>query len=426
MAVTITTGLPADFAAFAPVVIEGTTDRWPFTGVTRQSNSVTSIGSTGSKVNLVSMDDFVVSGFKANDTILIEGLTGTAAQWNGRQNVIEVGAAPENYCRIDQDYTGATISGQTGTAYRMNDNLFIRLNIANDTDSEELGEIYARVADGEFSADVSKTIQQAFSSQFTLATGNQATAAAHGSKEIEITFDEVFTAVDYSLTEATGAATPEEGIGHMSADIADQMNPATFEVSKNTALDYRAADKIIFRAFVDEYNEIDTSCKVEFNPDNGAATDVFATIVNKNLIAVYQIPIGAKQVVITVYSVNSGGVGTVIRNPLTVNVPATHTDKRLYFLNHFGGWHVMEVHKFEDRTVSTKIDKWTVETYTERTLYGIEEHHDTGLYLADLVDSPEIRDEDGELVEVLESDLIYRAELIQPIVKLKIEKNHIT
>jgi len=42
------------------------------------------------------------------------------------------------------------------------------------------------------------------------------------------------------------------------------------------------------------------------------------------------------------------------------------------------------------------------------------------------VDSPEIRDENGKLVEVLDSELLYRAELIQPVVRLKLEKNHIT
>jgi len=45
-----------------------------------------------------------------------------------------------------------------------------------------------------------------------------------------------------------------------------------------------------------------------------------------------------------------------------------------------------------------------------------------GEYLQDLIDSPEIRDENGELVYVLDAELIYRAETVQPVVTLKIEK----
>jgi hypothetical protein len=426
MAVTITTGLPDDFAAFAPVIIEGTTDRWPFTGMVRQSETIIDIEEDDGKLGLRMAGN--IATFKEDDTILLEGATNQFAQYNGRHKAAAATyyAGPnQTVLQTQTDWVAAT-TGDTGTAYRMNDNLFIRLNIANDTDSEALGELYARVANGAFSADVSKPIQQAFSSQFTLATGNQATAAAHGSKEIEITFDEVFTAADYSLTIATGAATPEEGIGHMSADITGMLNPATVAASRVPFDEYRIAPggKIIYRGFCDPA-EIDARLEIWFKPSPGTTTDVVTTIVNKNFVAVYQVPATAKSV--TVQTQNYDGMAWYgIRKDVFIKVANTQTGKRLHFLNHLGGWHVMEVHKFEDRTVSTKIDKWTVETYTERTLYGIEEHRETGLYLADLVDSPEIRDETGELVEVLDSELLYRAELIQPVVRLKLEKNHIT
>ena len=83
----------------------------------------------------------------------------------------------------------------------------------------------------------------------------------------------------------------------------------------------------------------------------------------------------------------------------------------------------MVVHRYEDTKVTDKIDRYTTDSWIERTLYGIEEPEELGEYLQDLIDSPEIRDENGDLVYVLEAELIYRAETVQPVVTLKIEKN---
>jgi hypothetical protein len=187
---------------------------------------------------------------------------------------------------------------------------------------------------------------------------------------------------------------------------------------------YRAKDKILFRVLVNEATEIDEQLRAEFEPDQGSDATVTMTIKENNAMAVFQIPTAAKQVTVRTYTCKTDGTSDVtIRNPLIVNVPNTCTGKRLYYLNHMGGWYCMEVHRYEDRTISKKIDRYTVESYIERTLYGIEEYEASGGYLADLVDSAEVYDENGAAVEVLSTELIYRDEIIRPEVRIKIEKN---
>ena len=87
MAITVTTGLDADTAAFAPMVIAGTTDRWPFTGSTRQSLAITTIGEgTGAYEGFVVMVIGASAGaFITGDTVLVD-ITGTGSEYNGRHN----------------------------------------------------------------------------------------------------------------------------------------------------------------------------------------------------------------------------------------------------------------------------------------------------------------------------------------------------
>jgi hypothetical protein len=418
MAITISTALPANFAAFAPVVVIGTTNRWPYVGTTRLSQAILDMLDDGGKLLLKVADG---TGFTALDTILIESATGARAIYNGRHELTTVGGGE----LTTNTAWSAVAAGGYGTVYRMNENLSIITNVLNLTDSATVGSVYTRVTDEKFSVDVSKVVQMAFSSQFTIATGNKATEAALGSKAFTLTFDESFLAPDYSLTIATNqAAAIATGIGHRSADILNMIAPATLAVSRLPMQAHRAKDKILFRVFVNEATEINEQLRAEFQPDQGSETTVTMTIAENNALAVYQIPTGAKQITVSTYTCKADGTNaTIIRNPFTVNVPNTCTGKRLYYLNHMGGWYCMEVHRYEDRTISKKIDRYTVESYIERTLYGVEEYEASGGYLADLVDSAEVYDENGAEVEVLSSELIYRDEIVRPEVRIKIEKD---
>jgi hypothetical protein len=418
MAITISTALPANFAAFAPVVVIGETTRWPYVGTTRINQAITAMQDDGGKLLLKVADE---SGFAPMDTILVEGATGARAIYNGRHKLDDTAAGELTTTTA----WSAVAAGGYGTAYRMNENLSIITNVRNVTDSATVGSVYTRVTDEKFSVDIGKVVQMALGSQFTIATGNKATEAALGSKAFKLTFDESFLAPDYSLTIATNqAAAIATGIGHRSADILNMIAPTTLASSRLPMQTYRAKDKIIFRVFVDEETEINEQLRAEFTPDQGSETTVTMTIAENNAMAVYQIPTGAKQITVSTYTCKADGTNaTIVRNPFTVNVPNTCTGKRLYYLNHMGGWYCMEVHRYEDRTISKKVDRYTVESYTERTLYGVEEYEASGGYLADLVDSAEVYDENGAAVEVLSTELIYRDELVRPEVRIKIEKN---
>jgi len=408
MAVTITAQPAADFAAFAPVIIEGTTNRNPFVAGVRETLTIAKVKTAGGKV-VFEMSATITGGWQQGDTVLVEGLTGTMAVWNGRHEVDDV---------VSTDIETLTVGTPTtttmaGTMTRLNENLAVRLEVLNATDSIQLEPVFAPVAaDGTFKGDVSKSIQAALKGWFSLTAGQP--SLANVSKEITVEFTEVFLAVDYSLKEiADPAAGLDPKQAHLSTDIAGMIAGTVIPYST-----FRAKDKILFHFL----HGVSTFISVRIT-QGATVTTTAMTITRKHGAIVYQIPAGNTAPVLIEVLNTEPVPANVIKTPLLVRIASNCTGKRLYYLNHKGGYYSFEVVEYEDKVRSEKIDRYTTESYIERTLRGAIEWIGTSDYLNDLIDSREVRDEAGELVHVLTTDLKVRGENIQPEVTIKIKKD---
>jgi hypothetical protein len=406
-----------DYAGYAAIVVSGVTDRYPFTGTVRQVDpaTITAIAEESGKLALA-FDDDIASFWLNGDTIQLSGLTGDAAQFNGLHAIEEAPLDPDaDKMLLSTPYTGSLVSSLTGTATRMNESLQVRITIKDADTDDPFGTVDARVSTGgAFSADISGIVRTSFSSIFTLTAG--AIATTNAVKEIEIEIEEVFQNADYTTRVVNPAFTPISFFAHNTTDLTDMITGTGLQnCQQQTTL--RAGTKIIYHAIVDDTVAPN---RLSFTPNIGSATVISnPTITDGHIGYVYEVASGVKSVTVRLYMSDDNSNR---KTPMTYTIPTNCTGKLLYWLNQLGGYSVMVVHRYEDAKVTDKIDRYTTDSWIERTLYGIEEPEELGEYLKDLIDSPEIRDENGDLVYVLDAELIYRAETVQPVVTLKIEK----
>ena len=423
MGVTITKGLDADFAAFAPVLIEGVTTRHPFNDSgDRAEMAIDTIKGDNGKLN-ISHTSAVLKDAEADDTVLIKGLTGEAEALNGFHKIETVKG--DSSITMTTIYPGVQLDLLGGTCYRMNENLMVRANVYEVIDDGGtpkpmlINYCYAKVdSTGKFNVDISKVVQMALGSQFALDNSKvNEVLVRRGSKNIEVTFSEVFLATNFSMTVVEDMIAKEEGIAHRSADIKDMF---TTRLPINNMY---AGDKVIIRAYI-KADEVDFDASPAVVPAVRINGTFWYPMVWVNNNAMYVHAIDSD---VTTIEIGKGQDATFtrLRDTITIVKPGTCTGKRLYFLNNEGGFSVMEVHKFENTKAVERIDRYVVDNYTERVLYGIEEHDTTGVYLKDLISSPEVYDETGAVVEVLETEMMYVAEEIVPIVRIKIKENFI-
>lgn len=417
MAITIITGLSPDFAAFAPVLIEGVTTRHPFNeDGERPQMLINEINSDGGKLR-ISHPTSELEGALAGDTVLIRGLQ----EFNGFHSIDTVNTHSD--ITLSTIYHGIQISSLNGICTRMNDNLMVRGDIFEIKTEEGIAKsyfinnCYTKVdAKGAFVMDISKITQMVLESQFTLdndKVNNE--LVERGSKIINVKFSEVFIVPDFSMQAIEIDGLVETGIAHRAANLTGMFD------TKIPMTNMFAGDKVVVRAFLKE-NEVD----IDGDPPVVAALRVNESVWhpmvfrNNNALCVHALTGNVMKL-----EVGKGvsATFTPLRDPVLIVKPQSCTGKRLYYLNNEGGFSVMEVHKYEDRKVVKKIDKYTVDSYIERTLFGIEEYNSRGAYLKDLISSPEVYNEDGLIVEVLDTDLLYIAEEVAPVVKIKIKEN---
>jgi len=392
-----------DYAGYAPIVLTGETDRYPFTSGVRQQNTVTGISDSGGKLLIT------ISGtqlMKAGDTVFLSGLEGDADVFNTRHQINTVTLST---ILTTTDWQAVTSS--TGTVTRLNDGLIVRMEIKAGT---TIGILDAPVrAGGLFSGDVGGIIKTAFTSIFTLTAG--AVDPIGFVKTIEVDVTEVFQDKNYQPKNGDDDATGEF-FAHATTDFTNQLTTANTQ--HQTRL--KANRSIFFHALHPNAE------RVAFKPDNATAT-TYTTIDNSpadlvHVAASFVIPVGARTVEVTTHT---AGSTTPLKPALLYIVPPECTNKCLYWLNQLGGYTSMPIVKYEDRKVTEKIDRWNVESYIERTVYSVIEPEGFGDYLQDLIDSPEVRDETGKQVYLIDGQLKYRGEEVQAVVTLKIEKEWI-
>ncbi len=407
-----------DYAGYAPIVVSGETDRWPFDDGVRQVDpeKIMALASESGKLAIKFTDAFAAFWLDA-DIIQLSGLTGDAAVFNGRHNIDDASGDPDaDILILETVYTGSLVGSQDGTATRMNDSLMVEIVINDDT-PKELGTVMAKVGEGGvFEADISGIVQLGFSSIFDLTPGEIDSSGF--SVDIDLEFNEVYQKSDWQLvTNDETPATPPAFIAHKTTDLTDQINGTGMRNAQwQTRL--RGGGVILHHIMTTNAN------RIIFNPDNDDATIINVSSDNKHIAVAFTVPDGAKFV--TVRSVDKEITPNVDeKDVLTYIINRVETGKRLYWLNQLGGYSCMEVHKWEDRKVADKADRYTTDSYKVRDLYGIEEPETLGEYLQDLIDSPEIRDENGNQVYITTARLQYRGERVEPVITIKTESEWI-
>lgn len=402
----------ADVPAFAPIIYSGTTDRWPFdTEGDRQADEFDQLADEVKLTLEKSSGTFGFGDFwDENDTIEVTGLEGTLAKYNGLHTITAIASTT---ITTDTDYDdGAQLLGEDATVARRNDTLNVVVKVYDDVATELLNEIYVPVrTGGAFEVDVSRVVQQSLGSDFSLTPG--AVSCDNAAKVIECEFYETFQGPDYKVFHSTLQET-HDFIAHRAADITDQFGGVATKNSLHQ-LNFFASDKIIYKALADVVIN-----RVSFDPDNESPTVVPVVNVYGHVMAVYEVPLGAKTVTIRAYHQESAESN--IKIPVTVRIRETCTGKRLYWLNRLGGYSQMEVTKFDATKNRRRIDKYTTESDYVYAYYTVSDGDENYSYLQDIIDSPEIRDQDGNLVEVTDSNLTYRQEDVEPVITIKDKK----
>lgn len=379
-----------DYAGQAPIVISGDCSRYPYVlGVLDREDILSIQGSSSGNFLRLNINAFIEFG-EVGDTIQVSGLTGDAAIFNGRH---EIGVKLAG--RVITTTPWQAVSTSTGTVTRLNENLLVRVKL------DGFGQVDTRVINGKFSVDVSRLIY--FESIFSFEVGKLDCSGFVN--DIDISFDEVFQGVDYLPKIVSDAATLDF-LAHNTTDIS---NLTTTKTNHHQTI-LRAKDYIIWHEIAVQSTPGEEYL-FELYKNGALEVDISIAIGNKHGGYVYRIPSDAK--VITIKSDSPS------KELLTYIVPQTCTGKRLYWLNRLGGYSIMEVHKFEKISEAEKIREYPTESSELIRLYGIEEYEGQGEYYKDLIDSPEIRDEAGEQVWLVDTNLTYRTERAAPVVTIK-------
>ncbi len=396
-----------DYAGYAPIVVSGETDRWPFDSGVRQSEDIDEFSDATGKIMLEidEMGDF----WKEGDTVLISGVQAAASQFEGRhtvETVLAPGGTGAGYLTLETDYPSdyaTPITAESGSVVsRMNDSLCVKIEVHDKTNTEVVGEKLARVtAGGVFQADVNRIIQQVFSSLFTLTAGEGNTDGAV--REIELKFSEVYQKPDYTLETDYDDSADEDFYAHRTT----RLTSTTTEL-QNTV--FTAGDKLLIHFmgtnFAQDYRVIFTY----YGKDGGELDIETVTITTNNRyhgMAVSEIDSDAASAKVQVQRFDtelSPQAWVQDKTPLFLPVaPQCIGNKRLYYLNRLGGYASIEFPERERATQATKVDRYAVESHEHWILTSVKEARDRAAYFGDLVDALEIYDESGEPVELLDN-----------------------
>jgi formylmethanofuran dehydrogenase subunit D len=396
-----------DFAGHAPMVVTGETDRHPYTAGVRQAGAVGSIENNGGKLQV----NFSPSGvpFAAKDTVLLTGLKGTASKFNGRHQVDTSGPTT-----VIVNTAWVASSATAGTITRLNDGLIVRMDM--EVGTANIGTVDARVGEGgAFQADVSGVIAANFVSIFDISgAGGDKVNASNFVRDTVIRVAEVYQDATLAATVQGATALPEVR-AHATVTL-DNLLPGRQVCEHQKVL---KVNRSFFWHAIG--NDGDT---MSLNFDTGLPIIYPATSPSDHHALAYDmsgLSPGAK--VVVKYYKNATGLPEYKDETVYIKAPAC--GKCLYFLNRLGGYTPMVVVKYEDKTVTEKIDRYTVDSHIERTLFSPLEAESAGEYLKDLINSPEVYDENSQRVYVIDTQLIYRAEQVQAVVTIKIEQNWI-
>ena len=398
MAITLTTTPATNVAAYAPVIVAGTTTRNPFTSGVRQSASLIAADNSGGYLRFtVSSTTFWIVG----DTITLTGCSNAAL--NGRHQITSF-TSPNTIVTS----TAYTAAGSGGTVTRMNEGLNIKMLVKNES-AATIATLFAPVnpATGAFSIDISKALQYELYSTFDTTAGEVSTRGAYHAYTVylyESFLDKAYAQTEISISNFSTTAhrftvMPTDGVTSFTLQTGDFFFERVVLINFYTEL----SDSLYLRQ-VDPEGTVVISDKL--TEASGHYAYAFETTADWQKVTIVD------------------GSNEPISNTIVVRrIGACST--LLYFLNRYGAYEAFEFHDYNDEQKTVKVDKYTGEAWKERRLIG--KQYVNGVYqnIRDLITSPEVYDEDFVPVRVLTDSLQYKAQEVNPEIVIRYDETHI-
>ena len=399
MSITLTTTPDANVAAFAPVTLAGSTTRNPFVSGVRDTKTAGAYSSDGGflKITVTDGDDWEV-----DDVVTISGSSND--DYNRRHTITAVTSTTVKFAT---SYTSSASSG-VGTLSRMNEGLNIKIEVEN-ASSTVVSTMYANVdtSDGTWTIDISRALQYELSSYFDLTPLEISTANASHSYTIVIY--ESWLDEDYVTTTDQHGTEPTT-IGHMTTELPSDED---FQCGNY----FYDGSKVIIHYVNDTTNNV----RFDFEYSDGTTGQTstltgtrwhYAYVLSKS--SVDWIKVTAQEFIDAVWTDVSN---TIIIKPVGCN------GQVLYFMDRYGNYLGYNFHDYENDQKVTKVDKYTGESWLEKTMFGYEYQNGEYQDIRDIIVSPEVRDEDETLVKVLTNSLTYKAEDVSPTIVLRYDEN---
>lgn len=414
MAITITTAIAANVAAFAPVMLAGTTTRNPFSSGTRQSQAAISYAEGAGSVVDITVASTI--GWLADDTVLIAGATGDFAVLNGRH---AVGSIPDGASIVlTTAWPGAMSTGDKGTVYRMNDNLTVRCDVIN-ASSVIVAQPFAQVkTDGTWSIDLQKSLQSELDSVFNTTAGEiSVTGCSHA---YTVKLYECWQDVDYTIIAQEDVSEEQTTIAHRTIEYAASRVSGTSLLTGN----YTAGSKIVLVFQTDKTSDVRITV-ARYTASVSASTNYDVTTYSNGWCGwCFDIASTVDYSTILV-TWNNGSEYEAIKTLLTVkNIKGCETT--LHYLNRYGGYEQQVFHDYEDVQETQRVDVYVSEAYQTKTLFTPQYVRAQRQSIRDIVTSPEVYDTTGTAVKMQTNSVTYNARLFEESVTIRYDQTHIT
>lgn len=391
---------------FAPVIISGTTSRYPFdTDGVRLTATITDYEDDTTLV--VVLDD--ASGFEAGDTIEISGATGDQAQYNGLH---EIDSIATNDVKLTTTYVSGAASGKTDTCTRRNDDLHLIVEFPS---AETLiVPVTASSTDyiANFYFDYRKTLQSLLSLNFTLTPGVEVTSVmdVNGSAD-PVTITERFRDKDNAYKDGSDDDTQVNWIAHNCTDFAGIWQLYNNSVMVGAILHVRGYYEGISSATDYQVILSKSTDGVSFTADTTLDIDT------DNFYMVFTVP-DTNYIRLTLKALPA----TIVDTFDIPVLPVCDRRKTLYYKNRMGGFSTAVFQDYEEVRTAQKVEKWVTKTEVIQTLIAYPASFSELAAYADIVTSAEVYNDAGTQVEVITKSAAQWAEWEEIEIEIKFEE----
>lgn len=391
---------------FEPVIISGTTSRYPFSAAgVRLTTAISSYDDNGGKLRVAATS---AAGFEVGDTIEISGATGLKAIYNGLH---EIQGVVSNAITLTTTYAAAA-TGDAGSCSRRNDDLHLIVEFPG---AETLiVPVTASSTDyiANFYFDYRKTLQSLLSLNFTLTPGVEVTSVmdVNGSAD-PVTITERFRDKDNAYKDGSDDDTQVNWIAHNCTDFAGIWQLYNNSVMVGAILHVRGYYEGISSATDYQVILSKSTDGVSFTADTTLDIDT------DNFYMVFTVP-DTNYIRLTLKALPA----TIVDTFDIPVLPVCDRRKTLYYKNRMGGFSTAVFQDYEEVRTAQKVEKWVTKTEVIQTLIAYPASFSELAAYADIVTSAEVYNDAGTQVEVITKSAAQWVEWEEVEIELKFEE----